>query len=212
MGTWTVVSVSNWNDEPRVVHIPRLAIYSPPETDWGAHEDMDVSNLSSADEEDGAGTGYHVFAFWSSRYKWLSLKDKCFDESSPHPISQRLLSHETEIFHIRKVTLGKPQYVGSDLHFSCGHEVLSYDMSQKNQVKITLKTELSRVGHVFLFIPTADTSHFKVSVAGKPSRWSVIGNVPEEDGPSHCCGRIIRIMVVIHGDKSEGDGEIVVDF
>jgi len=212
MGTWTVVSVSNWEDQPRVMHVPRVAIYSPPETGWGAHDDIPPSSVRSEDEEDGVGTGYHVFAFWSGRYKWISIKGKDDDDSSPYPISQRLHTHETEIFHIKKVTPGKPQYVGSDLHFSCGHEVLSFDTTEKNKVKINLKTELSRVGHVFLFIPTVDTSHVNVSVAGKPSRWSVIGNVPDDVGPSHCCGRIIRLMVVIHSDKSEKDGEVVVDY
>jgi hypothetical protein len=194
------------------MNIPRLAIYSPPETDWAAHGDMQASNIRSIDEEDGAGTGYHVFAFWTSKYKWISLKGKDDDGSGPHPISQRLHTHETEIFHIRRVTPEIPQYIGSDLHFSCGHEVLLFDVSEKNRVKIDLKTELSRVGHLFLFIPTVDTSHVQVSVGGKPSRWNVIGNVPEEDGPSHCCGRIIRLMVVIHSDGSDKDGEVVVDY
>jgi Melibiase len=213
LGTWTVVSVSNWEDTPQVMHVPRLAIYSPSETGWGAHGDKQSSITRPMDEEDGV-SGYHVFAFWSNRYKWISVKENETNDSlKPYPISQRLLSHETEIFHIRKVTPGKPQYVGSDLHFSCGHEVLSFDTSEQHRVKISLKTELSRVGHVFLFVPTVDTSHIQVSVGGQPSRWSVVGNVPEnEDGGSHCCGRILRAMVVVHSDGSDCDGEIVVDY
>jgi hypothetical protein len=205
MGTWTVVSVSNWHDMPQVMYIPSLAIYSPSATGWGAHDEISPSKMIPADEEDG-GAGYHVFAFWTNKYKWISVK-------TPNPISQRLLSHETEIFLIRKVTPGIPQYVGSDLHFSCGHEVLSFDASERHCVKIELKTELSRVGHVFLFVPTLDTSHIQVSVAGKPSRWSVVGNVPDkEDGASHSCGRIVRAFVVVHSDGSDGDGKIIVNY
>jgi Melibiase len=209
MGTWTVISLSNWADKAQMMHIPSLAISSPSETGWGAWE----ADPSSRSLDDGAsGAGYHVYSFWSGRYSWLSTKAKSGDASKPYPITRRLLAHETEIFHIRKVTPGKPQYVGSDLHFSCGHEVLSFDDSEKNRVAIALKTELSRVGHLFLFIPIVDTSHVQVSVAGSPSRWSVIGNVPDEDGSPHCCGRIIRVMVVVHGDRSERDGEVVVDY
>ncbi|KAG7367413.1 alpha-galactosidase [Nitzschia inconspicua] len=213
MGTWTVVSVSNWDDKPQVMHVPRLAIYSSSETGWRNHGDVMSSSSRLEDHEDNV-SGFHVFAFWSNRYRWISVKEnETTDSLKPYPISQRLLSHETEIFHIRKVTPGKPQYVGSDLHFSCGHEVLSFDASEQHRVKISLKTELSRVGHVFLFVPTVDTNHIQVSVAGKPTRWSVVGNVPEnEDGGSHCCGRIVRAMVVVHSDGSDSDGEIVVDY
>ena len=142
------------------------------------------------------------------------MKENESDDAKPYPISQRLQSHETEIFHIRKVTPRTPQYVGSDLHFSCGHEVLSFDTSEKNRVKISLKTELSRVGHVFVFVPTVDTSHVQVTVAGESSRWSVVGSVPDRESSvsSHCCGRIIRAMVVIRSNKTENDGQVVIDY
>ena len=217
MGTWTVISLSNWEDKPKVLRIPRLAIYSPPEIGWGTHDDPSSTTIQSivGEEDDGtAGSGYHVFSTWSGRYKWLSLKE----DTNHYPISRNFLAHETEIFHIRKVSPSKPQYVGSDLHFSCGHEVLSFDVSaeENNNVRIHLKTELKRVGHVFLFIPRVNTSHVRVTMAGKPTPWAVICNVPNENGPSssstYCCGRIIRIMVAVHADKSKNDGEIVVDY
>jgi len=226
MGTWTVISVSNWSDKPKYMRIPRLAIDSPSETGWGAHEEANISSISTlalADEDkDAAGgrSGYHVFSTWSGRYKYLSLEGSNSDNS--YPISQRLLAHETEIFHIRKVTPSKPQYVGSDIHFSCGYEVLSFAASSSsssssngNSVTIRLKTELKRVGHVYLFVPVVDTSHVEVTMAGKSTRWSVISNVPDdhkEGVASHCCGRIIRIMVMVNADRSEKDGEIVVDY
>jgi hypothetical protein len=54
-----------------------------------------------------------------------------------------------------------------------------------------------------------------VTMAGKSTRWSVICNVPDahkEGVTSYCCGRIIRIMVAVNADRSEKDGEIVVDY
>lgn len=142
----------------------------------------------------------------------MALGTKDSDSSNKRPLSRRLGLHTTEIFHIRPVTPGMPQYVGSDLHFSCGYEVLSFDTSQKNKVLIRLKTDLNRVGHVYLFVPTVDTSHIRVLEAGKPGRWTVVGNTPKEGGPSHCCGRILRIMVIVHGNGSDGDGELAVDY
>jgi hypothetical protein len=212
MGTWTVISLSNWSDKAEMMHVPSIAISSPSETGWGARDDILPDPSTHSDDDGGMGSGYHVYSFWSGRYSWLSNKARNGDDSNPHPITRRLLAHETEIFHIRKVTPGSAQYVGSDLHFSCGHEVLSFDDSKKNCVKIALKTELSRVGHIFLFIPIVDTSHVQTYVAGSPSRWSVIGNVPDEDGSPHCIGRIIRVMVVVHSDMSERDGEVEVKY
>ncbi len=208
MGTWTVISLSNWSDKPKCMRIPRLAIYSPSETGWGYRDENEP-----LDEEDGPKTGgYHVFSTWSGRYKYLSLKGNKGDGA--YPISQQLLAHETEIFHIRKVTPSKPQYVGSDIHFSCGYEVSSFYTSL-SKVTIRLKHEFKRVGHVYLFIPVVDTSHVEVTVAGKSTRWSVICSVPddrEEGVISHCCGRIIRISVAVKADGSEKDGEIVVNY
>ena len=212
MGTWTVISLSNWFDKPKDMGIPRLAIVSPSETGWGTHE---FAFEEENDMIDSKG-GYHVFSAWSGRYRYLSMKGS--NGNDPYPIKQRMLAHETEIFHIRKVTPSKPQYIGSDIHFSCGYEVMSFDTSSSpngNNVAIRLKTELKRVGHVFLFIPIVDTSHVNVTLAGKSAPWSVICNVPDEHKEgviSVCCGRIIRITVIVNADGSEKDGELHVDY
>ena len=208
MGTWTVISLSNWDDQPKVLRIPRLAIYSPLEAGCTTHDEP-ASSKQMNDDIKGSSSGYHVFLTWSGQYKWLSMKG----DNNQYPISRNFLPHETEIFHIRKVTASKPQYIGSDLHFSCGHEVFSFDVSpQENNVKILLKTELNRAGNVFVFIPRVDVSHLRVTVTGKPTRWSVICTVPDEDSCSstHSCGRIIRIAVIVQADGSTNDGEIMV--
>jgi hypothetical protein len=207
LGTWTVISLSNWADTTQLMHIPRLAVEPAPKTGWGA------SGRDTEEDKNCDDGGYHVFSFWSGLYSWMSLKD-CENDSSTSKgqLSRHLGPHETKIFHIRPVTLGVPQYVGSDLHFSCGHEVLAFDVASRNQVRIQLKTDLNRVGHIFLFVPTVDTCHVKVSVGGislPDGRWAVVGNVPRE---GHCCGRILRIMVVVHSNGSDQDGEIQVEY
>lgn len=210
LGTWTVVSLSNWNDYYRWLHIPQLAVESGSETGWGPRRSP---SLSSSDVNGDKVGGYHVFSFWSGRYCWIPTKTTEDDSTNRDLISRRMAPHSTEIFHIRPVTRGIPQYVGSDLHFSCGYEVLSFEQgANPNKVRIQLKTDLNRIGHVYLFVPTVDTSHLRVTVAGEPGRWSVFGNTPKEGGPTNCCGRIIRIKVIIHANGSKGDGEISVDF
>jgi LEA14-like dessication related protein len=110
--------------------------------------------------------------------------------------------------------------VGSDIHFSCGHEVLSFVFhpNPKHQVDIQLKTNLNRVGHIFLYVPAVDTSHVQVTVGGRtPVRWTAVGNVPSPVpggtmGTTQCIGRILRIMVVVHGDGSDKDGLVNVEY
>ena len=77
---------------------------------------------------------------------------------------------------------------------------------------INLRRALNRSGYVYLFVPTVDTSHVRVFLANAPARWSVFGSTPLEGGSSHCCGRIIKIEVVVRGDGSDRDGEIVVEY
>ncbi len=222
LGTWTVISLSNWQDKPCVMEIPHVTIEAPPTSGWNTLAST-VSSTQESLKVDVENPGYHVFCFWSGKYNWVSLDDTKHDNGKPdEPVSalrRQLGPHETEIFHIRPVTPGVPQYVGSDLHFSCGHEVLSFHVSPSpsHKVEIQLKTDLNRVGHIFLFIPAVDTRHIQVTVGGKsPGRWTAVGNVPSPGGATigsfQCIGRILRIMVVVHGDKSEKDGLVEVEY
>jgi len=221
LGTWTVISLSNWKNHPRVMEIPHLAVEPPPESGWG----VSTSSLPPAPEgHKGADVGYHIFSFWSGKYTWVSLEDTHHrnDEADEAVAALRrtLGPHETEIFHIRPVTPNLPQYVGSDIHFSCGHEVSSFTIhpDPKHQVDIQLKSNLNRVGHIYIYVPVVDTSHVQMTMGGRtPVRWTVVGNVPStlpggSIGASQCIGRILRIMVVVHGDGSEGDGLVTVEY
>lgn len=227
LGTWTVISLSNWLDKPRVMEIPHLALEHPPTAGWEQGSSATSPGPSHRHSpKGGAGAddpGYHVFSFWSGKYNWVSLHDTKHENGQEDEevsgLRRRLGPHETEIFHIRAVTPGIPQYVGSDLHFSCGHEVLSFLVhpSPAHKVEIQLKTDLNRVGHIYLFLPAVDTRHIQVTVGGQsPGRWTAVGNVPSPGGATvgsyQCIGRIVRIMVVVHGDQSDCDGLIQVEY
>jgi hypothetical protein len=174
----------------------------------------DDQSFSEASEEKSACTadhhGYHVFAFWASSYTWLPEAPS----GNVHPsLSKRLGAHETEIFHLRLVTPDLPQYVGSDIHFSCGQELQSFEAT-RNRVKLCLWNNHSRKGHVYLFIPRHNLDRLAVNVNGKRSTFDVVANTPGSDtsGGKLCIGRIISIPVVVRGDGSDMNGEVLVTF
>ena len=216
LGTWNVISLSNWYDNVRVLQVPPTSYLS-----HGASS---------------ANFGYHVFAFWSSKYHWIP------SGGGGDGITKRLGPHETEIFHIKPVTPEQPQYIGSDMHFSCGIEVSSVHgptvTNNHNKLQICLKTMLQRSGNIYVFVPIVDTRHVRVEVAGQPSPWSIVGNTPRNQeilgngsandggtmttntragssspiGSTSCCGRIIRIPISIKADGSNGDGKVIIDY
>ena len=123
------------------------------------------------------------------------------------------MPHETEIYHIKEVTPDQPQYIGSNLHFSCGKEVRSFQISA-SQVNIYLDTTYYRVGQVFVFIPRTSTSHLRVSVNGEPSRCDAVGNTPKvsDNGSPRLVGRVVAIPVTVYADGRDNDGAIQIDF
>lgn len=216
LGTWTVLSLSNWLDRAAVVHIPPLALAPPPE----------ASSSTSYRKAINPKHGYHVFSFWSSKYNWISGTPEYPDtndhiasnhnsSASNQPLLSKLLGpHETEIFHVKPVTPQKPQYLGSDIHFSCGQEVDLFQ-AEKNRLTIQLRTEYYRAGHIFVFVPVTNTSHVKATCADQPCRSSVVGNTPQYSdgrGPSPMLGRVIQVAIIVHGDRREMDGKIIIDF
>lgn len=225
LGTWTVLSVSNWLDRAAVVHIPPLALAPPPEA--SAADSLQRGPINPEH-------GYHVFAFWSSKYYWISGTPDHPDaidtdgtsglpgpiSTSDRPLLSKLLGpHETEVFHIKPVTPNNPQYLGSDIHFSCGQEVEIFSSNSKNRLSIQLRTEYHRIGFIFVFVPVTNTSHVKTMCGGEPCRWTVVGNTPQNTncdqrnrGPSTVLGRVLQVAVSSHGDGRNQDGSIVVEF
>lgn len=113
MGTWTVVSLSNWSSKKVMLTVPPPALSPPPTHGWGD----DVGSTDSGLDDDNHG--YHVFGFWSSRYSWLASCGGEYDDDNAtvddfdHSVSKLLRPHETEVFHIKKVTPDTAQYIGT---------------------------------------------------------------------------------------------------
>lgn len=211
LGTWTIISISNWSNKAAVVRVPPPALRLPPKSGWTAG-DSNNSNSNSNEDEMDCTYGYHVFGFWSSKYSWLESVDEN-NEDPDHTVCKRLGPHETEIYHVKQVTPDTPQYIGSDFHFSCGTEVRQFRVTA-NSVSLLLKNRHKRSGTVFCFIPRINTDHVvKVLVQGQKTPFSVVGTAPRGNGQSpHLVGRVLGIPVVIHGDQREGDGQVLIEF
>mgnify|MGYP005846796759 CR=1 FL=1 len=218
LGTWTILSLSNWLDNPAVVHIPPMALAPPPEA---AVFDAEY--------------GYHVFSFWSSKYSWIAGTPEYPEDGHEHDangekhqpstkspsstgsrplVSKHLGPHETEIFHIKPVTPNRPQYIGSDIHFSCGHEVDLFHCG-KNLLTIQLSTDYKRAGHIFVFLPVVNTGQVKATCAGEPALWTIVGNTPQlgdQRSPTRLLGRVLQIAVTIEANGRDQDGRVMLEF
>lgn len=173
MGTWSVISISNWSNKATVVQVPLAAITSPPQTGWTDDDDAvgegTRTPYSKPTTTNGVVVAYHVFGFWSERYTYVEKVSYSSSSSGTTTASclprtairQRLLPHETEVFHIKEVTPVLPQYIGSSIHFSCGHEV-RYFHADDNSVHIHLKTSHQRSGSIYVFIPRQDIDKIRV--------------------------------------------------
>ena len=124
LGTWTLVSLSNWSDQAAVVRIPPPALLPPPSTGWGSGTDAEA--LLTPDDGEGADhSGYHVFSFWSSKYSWLANHKEDLNDDPNHTVCKTLRPHQTELFHIKRVTPDKPQYLGMFAFYVLCRPILS---------------------------------------------------------------------------------------
>ena len=205
LGTWTLLSVSNWTDKSTTICIPAkaLELLPSPSTGWNSGERIDSHDHGPMSEH-----GFHIFSFWSSEYNWMPDP-----RASPRDatLNKELVAHATEIFHFKRVNPDMPEYIGSDIHFSCGYEVRSFQAT-KTSLKIHLRKDYDRAGFVFLYIPRSKVDHVSVTASGKEVPWRAIGNTPDATKVAVCIGRVIRVQVLVKGDGSMRDGEIVVKF
>ncbi len=109
-----------------------------------------------------------------------------------NPLVKKLKPHATEIFHIKPADPTRPQYIGSDLHFSCGFEVDAFDRSDRH-VKVYLKNDYKRQGSIFLYLPESDgLNRAAVMVNGKPG---IVEIVARPSMGENCVGRVLRVYV-----------------
>jgi hypothetical protein len=109
LGTWTLISLSNWSDQSAVVRIPPSALLPPPAFGWG--NDMEAL-LTLEAGDDTENFGYHVFHFWSMKYSWLANHREVANDDPDYTICKMLRPHQTELFHVKQVTPDRPQYLG----------------------------------------------------------------------------------------------------
>lgn len=203
MGTWTLLSISNWTSRPAVVRIPHSALLPPPAKGW-----RDGSIMKN-DHGPIHRHGFHVFSFWSGDYAWMP--DPRTEEGRKFDLRKLLQSHETEIFHLKAVDPTRPEYLGSSIHFSCGYEVSKIDKTS-DQIVVQFRKNLYRLGYVYLYIPRPKVDEIEVNVAGTAVALEAVGNTPNYKSQNKLVGRVIRFEVVIRGDGSPRDGEVVVKF
>lgn len=203
LGSWSVVSISNWLDEYFTTSIPISSLLLPPSRTISEVDHVD----NALKVESNSKLGYHIFAFWSSKYIWVSNENL----DSQQSLSKRLGPHESEILHVKPVCGHKPQYIGSNLHFSCGYEVQTFQATQ-DSVEIQLKTENKRNGFVYLFLPTEPAAP-KVRMNGKSVVAEIVAKTPRTDhGKTIYHGTVIKVGVEIKADKSSEDGLVKVWF
>lgn len=189
LGTWSLVSLSNWLDEPAVVSIPVEAAL-PPKHHFTSKDQLHL--------------GYHVFNFWSEKYHWVAA-DQVYKT-----ISKTLEPHQSEIFHVKPMSLDHCQYIGSDLHFTCGYEVEEF-LSTAKSVHLKLRSELKRSGFVYLYIPCYADKLLINSSGCSTEKGEVIFQTPKIwHNQTFYGGQVIRIWTKINADGSDSDGRITV--
>ena len=203
MGTWTLLSISNWTSKAAVVRVPHSALLPPPEKGW--REGTPITN----DHGPIHKYGFHVFSFWSGDYAWMP--DPRTEVGRRFDLRRLLQVHETEIFHLKSVDPTLPEYLGSSIHFSGGYEVNKIEKS-KEQVYILFRNTFYRLGSVYLFIPRVMVDHVEVESAGKAITFETVGNTPDARNQNTIVGRVIRVQVIVRGDGSLKDGELIVKF
>lgn len=133
-----------------------------------------------------------------------------------NPLIKKLAPHETEIFHIKPANPTRPQYIGSDLHFSCGFEVRSFVFGE-GHVSICLKNDYEKKGSIYLYLPGSDESLNTVAVTanGKPGTAAVVAkpnigvHTEGSNQPTHFYqGRVLQVRVSIEASGAENDGKV----
>jgi len=228
LGTWTVVSLSNWMDHSNKLSVSFSALI------WHSYQDYLSTGTPTSKEITGdtiervfdtpgeqTESGFHVFSFWESKYSWVPHQALVGND----PLVKKLAPHETEIFHIKPANPTRPQYIGSDLHFSCGFEVQNFEWSERS-VKIELKNEYEKKGSIFVYLPGGrgdgekKLENLSITVNGTVTPdWCVIAkpkigvHSAGSPKPTHYYhGNIVKVQVSVAGSSGDGDGIVHFNF
>lgn len=207
LGTWSTVSLSNWSDKVRVVEAPACCFFFNEEEG----KEVGTTRLGAG----AAGAGFHVVSFWSSEYVW-SANTRLRRNDGCSAVRRTFRPHQSEIFHVKAVTPQIPQYVGGDIHFTCGYEVAEFRTDVRGEVFLRMKTYAAREGFVFLYLPTGDDGKvgngIRVMTNGRTTKTAVVGRVPLSSSTSLYAGVVVRVLVEIRADGTKGDGTVTVIF
>jgi len=202
LGSWTVVSLSNWLEHTARLSISFSALVSHSIDDFmamGAPRSVKSVAADNTTPGEMSEYGFHVFSFWSSEYVWIphqTLVDN-------NPLIKKLKPHETEIFHIKPAEPTRPQYIGSNLHFSCGFEVKSFDWSA-HRVTVCLKNDYKKKGSIFVYIPESEGLNEAAATAnGKTGHVEIVARPSIGENYE---GRVLRVYIEIEGSGDPDDG------
>ncbi|KAK1743772.1 alpha-galactosidase [Skeletonema marinoi] len=183
LGSWTVASLSNWMSHSTTMSVSFAALVAHSIQDFAAMGAPKDSISSNAGPGEKSENGYHVFSFWSSEYVWI-----------PH---ETLVDNSPLVKKLDDPT--SCQYIGSDLHFSCGFEVSSFVAGEK-RVLIELKNNYAKKGSVYLYLPVGKKfDNATVEVNGAEGSMEIIAR-PTLGGNE---GVVVRVPVVIKGTGEE---------
>ena len=207
LGIWTVVSLSNWQDEPAIINVPMKSLTTFPKT---------LSDSSRNNDDKSAINGYHVFAFWSSTYLWLpNSSSSSSNKNQPNMLSKRLYAHESEIFHVKAVKTNEAQYIGSDMHFSCGYEIEQFTVAP-HTMQIKFKNYYKRSGFIYIYIPYHGSEReVRVLFDNQEQVTNVLCSIPflNDDGSSlQNAGRVMKVWVDILGNCDKDKAILTVTY
>ena len=124
--------------------------------------------------------------------------------SDNSPPIKKLKPHESEIFHIKPAEPNSPQYIGSDLHFSCGFEVKAFDWGERH-VNVSLKNDYKKKGSIFVYIPESKGLD-KAIVEVNDDESSQFEIVAKPSFGGNLCGRVLQVNIEIEGSGTKNDG------
>jgi len=186
---WHVLSLCNWSDRPE-------------------RKAMELEDIFS-DDSDEALTEHepqvvHVFEFWSRSYQLLR-------RGASHPCqldAGTIGAHSARLFAIRRAepSWTQAQFVGSDIHFTSGMEVVGFDAPESRR-EVRLDLLIGRDvdhGHVWLVLPgscarssvTASGSAFRDHLTERDVSHAPRGHTAPSSSPTQLPREDLRIFHV----------------
>jgi len=193
LGKWGCISISNWKNRNVTASIP-----------------MSSFQILGDEAECVTPHGFHAFSFWSQSYVWLSSQNSSTDRTQ-RSISKNLGPHESEIFHLKPVH-NKVQFIGSDLHFSCGFEV-DMMISDSDYTTIKMKKLTRQSGHIYVSVPLRQHQKIEVKTSGDLYTAHYMARVSLKDGGLLCPQLnifVYRIPVTVNLNGCPEDGIVAI--